>query len=149
MKTFALLAGISSACAQSYSYDPAGIDTHVSIKVNGHNKHQTMIGGGCSGAFGIACKSIQTSVTSKLQIRHDGIANPYPSSDQAINSAPQVSPTTINKKSPKRSSTRTSAPYPSSATSFNQHPKGPSSAPAHQPQPDLSTTPGTATTPAK
>lgn len=60
MKTCAFLAGISCVCAQSYTYDPAGIDTHVSIKVNGHNKHQTMIGGGCSGAFGIACKSIKT-----------------------------------------------------------------------------------------
>lgn len=58
MKTHTFLAGISCAYAQSYSYDPAGIDTHVSIKVNGHNKHQTMIGGGCSGAFGIACTSI-------------------------------------------------------------------------------------------
>lgn len=56
MKTYVLLAGISSAAAQSYSYDPIGIDTRVSISVNGHNKHQTMIGGGCSGAFGIACK---------------------------------------------------------------------------------------------
>jgi hypothetical protein len=56
MKTYTILAGISSAYAQSYTYNPAGIDTHVSIQVNGHNKHQTMIGGGCSGAFGIACK---------------------------------------------------------------------------------------------
>ncbi|KAM0700409.1 hypothetical protein Q7P35_012130 [Cladosporium inversicolor] len=55
MKAYNLLADISCACAQSYTYDPAGSDTHVSIKVNGHNKHQTMIGGGCSGAFGIAC----------------------------------------------------------------------------------------------
>jgi hypothetical protein len=56
MKTYTFLAAIPSVWAQSYSYDPAGIDTHVSIRVNGHNKHQTMIGGGCSGAFGIACK---------------------------------------------------------------------------------------------
>jgi len=55
MKAYTIFAGITCACAQSYSYDPAGIDIHVSIQVNGHNKHQTMIGGGCSGAFGIAC----------------------------------------------------------------------------------------------
>lgn len=62
MKIYVLLAGISSVAAQSYSYDPVGIDTHVSISVNGHNKHQTMIGGGCSGAFGIACKCDKYSV---------------------------------------------------------------------------------------
>jgi hypothetical protein len=55
MRSFTFLAAVPCALAQSYSYDPAGIDTHVSIRVNGHNKYQTMIGGGCSGAFGIAC----------------------------------------------------------------------------------------------
>lgn len=68
MKAYTFLAGISCACAQSYSYDPAGIDTHVSIQVNGHNKHQTMIGGGCSGAFGIACKSIKCCNNSSSNI---------------------------------------------------------------------------------
>ena len=70
MKAYTFLAGISCACAQSYSYDPAGIDTHVSIKVNGHNKHQTMIGGGCSGAFGIACKSIDYLNKYNFEVNH-------------------------------------------------------------------------------
>lgn len=67
MKAYTFLTGISCAYAQSYSYYPAGIDTHVSIKVNGHNKHQTMIGGGCSGAFGIACKSIDYQKTCSFE----------------------------------------------------------------------------------
>lgn len=55
MRSSSILSCLPLAAAQYYSYNPAGIDTTVSVKINGNNKHQTMIGGGCSGAFGIAC----------------------------------------------------------------------------------------------
>ncbi|KAK5134349.1 hypothetical protein LTR08_006529 [Meristemomyces frigidus] len=48
-----LLAGAVGASAQ-WSYTE-NTDNKVSVVVNGYQKYQTMIGGGCSGAFGIAC----------------------------------------------------------------------------------------------
>ena len=51
--TVAGVVAASTAPAQSNYTD--GIDTSVSIAVNGLIKYQEMIGGGCSGAFGVAC----------------------------------------------------------------------------------------------
>lgn len=56
MKVFLLLAtAIGSSSAWTYTY-PENNDTSVSIVVNAFTKYQKMIGGGCSGAFGIACQ---------------------------------------------------------------------------------------------
>lgn len=49
-----LLAAVAGASAQ-WAYTE-NTDTSVSIVVNAFTKYQTMIGGGCSGAFGIACQ---------------------------------------------------------------------------------------------
>lgn len=43
------------AAAQNYSYVPNATFS-AAISINAHQKYQTMIGGGCSGAFGIACQ---------------------------------------------------------------------------------------------
>lgn len=52
-----LLTAATGATAQWYTYtDPAYTNTPISIVVNTYIKYQTMIGGGCSGAFGIACQ---------------------------------------------------------------------------------------------
>ena len=50
-----LCAGTVSAQWWTYS-DPEYTNTPISIVVNTYIKYQTMIGGGCSGAFGIACQ---------------------------------------------------------------------------------------------
>ena len=47
---------IVGSLAQYWTYDPGNIDTSVSITIDASTKYQTMIGGGCSGAFGIACQ---------------------------------------------------------------------------------------------
>ena len=47
-----LLAASAQAHAWSYSQN---VTTPVSMTINAAVKHQQMIGGGCSGAFGIAC----------------------------------------------------------------------------------------------
>jgi len=49
-----LLACIATKAIGQHLYT-GNIDTTASIVVNGYTKYQTMIGGGCSGAFGIAC----------------------------------------------------------------------------------------------
>lgn len=47
----------TTASAQWWTYtDPAYTNTPISIVINPYIKYQTMIGGGCSGAFGIACQ---------------------------------------------------------------------------------------------
>lgn len=48
----------TGAMAQEWTYTPVGIDTSVSVTINAYTKYQTMIGGGCSGAFGIACQQL-------------------------------------------------------------------------------------------
>ena len=61
-----LLALASNAFAQWWTYhDPALTDAGVSISINTHIKYQTMIGGGCSGAFGIACQQFGSVGLSK------------------------------------------------------------------------------------
>jgi glucosylceramidase len=56
MKICLLLAtAIGSSSAWTYTYTE-NTDTSVSIVVNAFKKYQEMIGGGCSGAFGIACQ---------------------------------------------------------------------------------------------
>lgn len=54
MKGTAVLSLASGAAAQYWTYTPTGINTNVTINVNGAETHQTMMGGGCSGAFGSA-----------------------------------------------------------------------------------------------
>jgi hypothetical protein len=57
MKLLAILAVVRAASAQWWTYsDPEYTNTPISIVVNTYIKYQTMIGGGCSGAFGIACQ---------------------------------------------------------------------------------------------
>ena len=57
MSLFIILAIAVGADAQWWTYqDPALTDAGVSINVNTEVKYQMMIGGGCSGAFGIACQ---------------------------------------------------------------------------------------------
>ena len=52
-----LLALSTGVSAQWWTYsDPAYTQSPISIVVNTYIKYQTMIGGGCSGAFGIACQ---------------------------------------------------------------------------------------------
>jgi hypothetical protein len=54
---FALLALTTGVSAQWWTYsDPAYTNSPISIVINTYIKYQTMIGGGCSGAFGIACQ---------------------------------------------------------------------------------------------
>lgn len=56
MRAGLLLLGVRTASAQYWTYpNPALTNEGVSISVNPNVKYQTMIGGGCSGAFGIAC----------------------------------------------------------------------------------------------
>ena len=56
MKTLLMSITIVGSLAQYWTYDPGNIDTSVSITIDASTKYQTMIGGGCSGAFGIACQ---------------------------------------------------------------------------------------------
>ena len=57
MNLFLFLASAIGAGAQWWTYsDPAYTDIPISITINSYIKYQTMIGGGCSGAFGIACQ---------------------------------------------------------------------------------------------
>lgn len=56
MRAALVVASAGSASAQYWTYDNlAFTDEGVSISVNSNVKYQTMIGGGCSGVFGIAC----------------------------------------------------------------------------------------------
>lgn len=48
-----LLAGAAGSTAWTYTENS---DTSVAVVVNAFDKYQEMIGGGCSGAFGIACQ---------------------------------------------------------------------------------------------
>jgi len=54
LKAINLLLTVATG-AQAWSYNPDTSST-ASITVNAFEKYQTMIGGGCSGAFGIACQ---------------------------------------------------------------------------------------------
>lgn len=66
MKSHTLLALASSVSAQWWTYhDPALTNAGISISINTHVKYQTMIGGGCSGAFGIACQQFGSVGLSK------------------------------------------------------------------------------------
>ena len=57
LSLLAVLAAAGAVSAQWYAYqDPTYTDDPISIVVNAYTKYQTMIGGGCSGAFGIACQ---------------------------------------------------------------------------------------------
>ena len=57
MKICTTLSVAGSVSAQWWTYsDPQYTNEGISISVNAHAKYQTMIGGGCSGAFGIACQ---------------------------------------------------------------------------------------------
>ena len=51
-----LLTAVAGSSAYSYTSYTDNIDTSVAIVVNAFQKYQEMIGGGCSGAFGIACQ---------------------------------------------------------------------------------------------
>lgn len=56
-KVICQLAAVSPVAAQWWTYtDPELTNEPISITVNSYIKYQTMIGGGCSGAFGIACQ---------------------------------------------------------------------------------------------
>ncbi|KAI9693598.1 MAG: hypothetical protein M1822_002869 [Bathelium mastoideum] len=52
---FNLIYTVAAGTAPALSNYTAGINTSVSVTVNGFVKYQEMIGGGCSGAFGVAC----------------------------------------------------------------------------------------------
>mgnify|MGYP001940425939 CR=1 FL=1 len=57
MKILSLIAVAQPCSAQYWTYeDPTLTREGVSISVNPNIKYQIMIGGGCSGAFGIACQ---------------------------------------------------------------------------------------------
>ena len=57
MRVFIFLATAACVKAQWWTYhDAEYTNTPISIVVNTYMKYQTMIGGGCSGAFGIACQ---------------------------------------------------------------------------------------------
>ena len=55
MKSLLVLLAASASPAAAWVYTE-NTDASVSIVVNTFTKYQTMIGGGCSGAFGIACQ---------------------------------------------------------------------------------------------
>ena len=52
---FAMASMVAAGSSPAQSNYTQGIDTSVSVVVNGFVKYQKMIGGGCSGAFGVAC----------------------------------------------------------------------------------------------
>jgi hypothetical protein len=55
MKFCTVLAVFATVSAQWWTYsDPQYTNTPISIVVNTYSRYQTMIGGGCSGAFGSA-----------------------------------------------------------------------------------------------
>ena len=57
MKTYLLFLAARTVSAQWWTYEnPALTSEGVSITINPSIKYQTMVGGGCSGAFGIACQ---------------------------------------------------------------------------------------------
>ena len=57
MRAALILASAGSAAAQYWTYpNPALTNEGVSISINPNVQYQTMIGGGCSGAFEIACQ---------------------------------------------------------------------------------------------
>lgn len=57
MNTYSLLLTAVGATAQRWTYqNPSLMTEGVSISINPDVKDQTMVGGGCSGAFGIACQ---------------------------------------------------------------------------------------------
>lgn len=64
----ALATAVGSALAWTYEENT---DTSVAIVVNAFTKYQVMIGGGCSGAFGIACQqfgSVNLSVANQQAV---------------------------------------------------------------------------------
>ncbi|KAI7426756.1 hypothetical protein KC368_g18245, partial [Hortaea werneckii] len=61
MKYLLALSAATGALSQDWVIPSDGIDTEVALTVNGYDKHQTMIGGGCSGAFGVACDQFGAS----------------------------------------------------------------------------------------
>ncbi|KAL9109080.1 MAG: hypothetical protein Q9227_006171 [Pyrenula ochraceoflavens] len=57
MRAFVLLTASAATCSAWTYPGYAGVnDTSVAVTVNAALRYQTMIGGGCSGAFGIACQ---------------------------------------------------------------------------------------------
>ncbi|KAI6898131.1 glycoside hydrolase [Hortaea werneckii] len=61
MKYLLALSAATGALSQDWVIPSDGINTEVALTVNGYDKHQTMIGGGCSGAFGVACDQFGAS----------------------------------------------------------------------------------------
>lgn len=68
MKSTLFLASAATVSAWTYT---GCTDNSVAVVVNAFDKHQEMIGGGCSGAFGIACQqfgSVGLSPTKQEEI---------------------------------------------------------------------------------
>ena len=57
LRALTALIAATTVSAQWYTYqDPEYTNDAISIVVNAYTTYQTMVGGGCSGAFGIACQ---------------------------------------------------------------------------------------------
>lgn len=66
VKTYLLLHAVGSATAQRWTYPNSALTSEgVSITTDPSVKYQTMIGGGCSGAFGIACQQFGSAGLSR------------------------------------------------------------------------------------
>jgi len=70
MKYTALLAGTATAVSAQAGYGAANkpLTFETTINVNAGKKYQTMIGGGCSGAFGAACTTNTLSAANQQAV---------------------------------------------------------------------------------
>ena len=98
MKSFLVLLAVTVGPTAAWVYTE-NTDASVSIVVNTFTKYQTMIGGGCSGAFGIACQqfgSVGLSPANQDLVRlcSTRILVDYRSCAMALDPPPSTNPVT-------------------------------------------------------